>query len=87
MSTATESLPLTSSADIASKPNGGSVSMPRLHTNGASTPNGLATPKQGESLPNVGDMEAKCGGCHKVIDQESGGVVVAFGYVCLSQLC
>ncbi|WVR00219.1 hypothetical protein IAU59_007361 [Kwoniella sp. CBS 9459] len=33
----------------------------------------------GDSLPNLGDMDAKCGGCHKVIDQESGGVVVAFG--------
>lgn len=26
-------------------------------------------------------MDAKCGGCGLVIDQESGGVVVAFGYV------
>nr|XP_031860486.1 uncharacterized protein CI109_004097 [Kwoniella shandongensis]KAA5527558.1 hypothetical protein CI109_004097 [Kwoniella shandongensis] len=33
----------------------------------------------GDSLPNLGEMDAKCGGCHNVIDQESGGVVVAFG--------
>lgn len=37
--------------------------------------------KGGDSLPNLGDMDARCGGCQKVIDQESGGVVVAFGYV------
>lgn len=33
----------------------------------------------GDSLPNLGEMEAKCGGCLQTIDQESGGVVVAFG--------
>ncbi|WVQ67092.1 uncharacterized protein L199_005286 [Kwoniella botswanensis] len=38
-----------------------------------------ATTKTGDSLPNLGDLDAKCGGCHEVIDQESGGVVVAFG--------
>jgi hypothetical protein len=32
-----------------------------------------------ESLPNMSDMDTKCGGCKAVIDQESGGVVVAFG--------
>ncbi|WRT70298.1 uncharacterized protein IL334_007296 [Kwoniella shivajii] len=37
------------------------------------------TTKTGDSLPNLGDMDAKCGGCHEIIDQESGGVVVAFG--------
>ncbi|GMK59982.1 hypothetical protein CspeluHIS016_0901990 [Cutaneotrichosporon spelunceum] len=27
----------------------------------------------------MNDLEAKCGGCKKIIDQENGGVVVAFG--------
>jgi hypothetical protein len=35
--------------------------------------------KSGDSLPNLGEMDSRCGGCQKVIDQESGGVVVAFG--------
>lgn len=35
--------------------------------------------KTGESLPNLGEAEAKCGGCDQVIDPELGGVVVAFG--------
>lgn len=35
--------------------------------------------KAGDSLPNLGEMDSRCGGCQKVIDQESGGVVVAFG--------
>ncbi len=43
-----------------------------IHANGH-------TAKSGDSLPKLGDMNAKCGGCHKVIEQESGGVVVAFG--------
>ena len=43
-----------------------------IHTNGH-------TSKPRESLPNLSDMDAKCGGCRKVIEQESGGVVVAFG--------
>lgn len=30
-------------------------------------------------LPNIGELDSRCGGCHEVIDQESGGVVVAFG--------
>ncbi|WVQ84309.1 hypothetical protein IAT38_006461 [Cryptococcus sp. DSM 104549] len=33
----------------------------------------------GEGLAAMADMEAKCGGCKNVIDQENGGVVVAFG--------
>lgn len=33
----------------------------------------------GESLPNLADGDAKCGGCSEVIDQEHGGTVVAFG--------
>ena len=37
--------------------------------------------KSGDSLPNLGEMDSHCGGCQKVIDQESGGVVVAFGWV------
>ena len=37
--------------------------------------------KAGESVPNLGDVDARCGGCKKFIDQESGGVVVAFGWV------
>lgn len=32
-----------------------------------------------DTLPNLGDLDTKCGGCQKTIDQESGGVVVAFG--------
>jgi hypothetical protein len=39
----------------------------------------LASTKAAESLPNIGEMEARCGGCKDVIDQEGGGVVVAFG--------
>ncbi|BEI94714.1 uncharacterized protein CcaverHIS019_0702950 [Cutaneotrichosporon cavernicola] len=30
-------------------------------------------------MPSMNDLEAKCGGCKKTIDQENGGVVVAFG--------
>ncbi|WWC71939.1 uncharacterized protein I206_105898 [Kwoniella pini CBS 10737] len=41
--------------------------------------NETPTTKTGDSLPNLGELDAKCGGCHEVIDQESGGVVVAFG--------
>lgn len=37
--------------------------------------------KAGDSLPNLGEMDSRCGGCQNVIDQESGGTVVAFGYV------
>jgi hypothetical protein len=33
----------------------------------------------GEGVPNVADLDPTCGGCKKAIDQESGGVVVAFG--------
>lgn len=39
----------------------------------------MASTKAAESLPNIGEMEARCGGCKGVIDQEGGGVVVAFG--------
>lgn len=39
----------------------------------------VANTKAAESLPNIGEMEAKCGGCQGIIDQEGGGVVVAFG--------
>jgi hypothetical protein len=42
------------------------------------TLNGAAM-KHGDGVLGVGDMEARCGGCTKIIDQESGGVVVAFG--------
>ena len=49
------------------------------------------TNTNGESLPNLGDMNARCGGCKELIDQEGGGVVVAFGSVrpcpSLSTLC
>lgn len=31
------------------------------------------------TMPSMNDLEAKCGGCKKTIDQENGGVVVAFG--------
>lgn len=31
------------------------------------------------SVTSLGEMEARCGGCKKVIDQENGGIVVAFG--------
>ena len=54
-----------------------------VQINGASStviPAGQAK-ATGDSLPNLGDMEAKCGGCQQVIDQDGGGVVVAFGYV------
>ena len=39
----------------------------------------MASTKAAESLPNIGEMEARCGGCKGVIDQDGGGVVVAFG--------
>lgn len=31
------------------------------------------------SVTSLGEMEARCGGCKKVIDKENGGIVVAFG--------
>jgi hypothetical protein len=31
------------------------------------------------SMTSIADMEARCGGCRKLIDQENGGIVVAFG--------
>lgn len=34
-----------------------------------------------EGHPNVADLDPVCGGCKQAIDQESGGVVVAFGLV------
>ena len=48
-----------------------------LHSNGHAH-----TSTAGDSIPNLGDSNAKCGGCGRVIEQESGGVVVAFGWVC-----
>ncbi|KIR62439.1 hypothetical protein I314_03381 [Cryptococcus bacillisporus CA1873] len=39
---------------------------------------GLGIP-QGDGFPPMNGMDPKCGGCGLVIDQESGGVVVAFG--------
>jgi hypothetical protein len=32
-------------------------------------------------MPSMNDLEAKCGGCKNTIDQDNGGVVVAFGWV------
>ena len=48
-------------------------------TNNGANINGTGTNTNGESLPNLGDMNARCGGCKELIDQEGGGVVVAFG--------
>ena len=49
------------------------------HSHGAMQQSAMASTKAAESLPNIGEMEAKCGGCKGIIDQEGGGVVVAFG--------
>jgi hypothetical protein len=44
----------------------------------------LATPTRDNdamSMSSFTDSEACCGGCRKLIDQENGGIVVAFGCV------
>ena len=59
-----------------------SVSLERQPNGG-----GLATPSRDNdamSMTSIADMEARCGGCRKLIEQEDGGVVVAFGYVSFS---
>ncbi|WWC91633.1 uncharacterized protein L201_006579 [Kwoniella dendrophila CBS 6074] len=59
--------------------NGSQSHNPHIFKNGSETGTPTVTAKTGDSLPNLGDLDAKCGGCYEVIDQESGGVVVAFG--------
>ena len=53
------------------------TSMPVAH--GVETQLPLASNRSGDNPPNIEDMNTSCGGCHEIIDQESGGVVVAFG--------
>lgn len=36
------------------------------------------------TMSSMDNLEARCGGCHKVIDQDNGGIVVAFGYVSIA---
>jgi hypothetical protein len=58
-----------------------------LHANRASA-NGSTPASPGRegdgvlsTMPSMNDLEAKCGGCKNTIDQDNGGVVVAFGWV------
>lgn len=32
-----------------------------------------------DALGQYPDVEARCGGCKEIIDQDNGGIVVAFG--------
>lgn len=55
----------------------------RESINGNSPGQGPSSPgRDGDAMStmsSMNDLEARCGGCKKVIDQENGGIVVAFG--------
>jgi hypothetical protein len=80
-STSSASIPLVTSSTNGDVHNHNTPSAtPVTLPTSSSTPVAATTVKaNGESIPNLGEMDAKCGGCAKVIDQDSGGVVVAFG--------
>lgn len=72
-----------------STPNGAETHLhPASHRgsmNGSTSGLSLTSPgRDGDALStmsSMNDLEARCGGCKKVIDQENGGIVVAFGLV------